>query len=256
MRIPPRRTLSVLAVAATVVLTATSCGGGTSSQHPSADAKTAPGAATSPSASADPFAGETANQILTGATASLASADSVKVAGTMKQSGGEMSIDLYMVKNVGCQGSIGMGSQGTVTMVALGKTVWEKLDQATLAGAVGKDEAAALKGKYFKTTSTAKDFQDLQSFCDLNTFAKGMANGSDDTYSKGAVTSTGGQQVLTLVDTKDHSSVLVSLTAPHRVLRAMGATPADGSITIGYDLGSKITPPPASEVVDASKYGM
>jgi hypothetical protein len=254
MRISPRRALSALAVSGAVVLTAAACGGGSSSSHTSADAKTAPSAAAS-SPAADPFAGQTAHQIITAATAAMSSAHSMKVSGTMKESGSAMSLDLFMVKGVGCQGSIDMGSQGGTTIVVLGTTAWEKLDKATLVKAVGAAAAASVSGKYFKTTTTAKDFADLQAFCDLDTFAQGLGSAGDDPFTKGAVTTVDGRPALTLIDTKDQSRALVSLTAPYRIVGAVGPG-SDGSITISYDLDTKITPPPASEVFDASKFGL
>ncbi|MFD0329031.1 hypothetical protein ACFQZC_14740 [Streptacidiphilus monticola] len=197
----------------------------------------------------------TADQIVKQAETAMAAATSLRVKGAMTDSGTHGTIDMVMVKGVGCQGTVDLSDEGGMSIVTLGKTIYLKLDSTFLKAMGLGSRASRLKGKYVKTTDSNKDLAAMASFCDLNTFAHGGTS-SGDTYTKGGLSTVGGQQVLSLKDNSDNSSVLVTVAAPHRVVQINGPTAADGSVTVTYDVAAHITPPPASEVVSAATVGM
>jgi hypothetical protein len=61
---------------------------------------------------------------------------------------------------------------------------------------------------------------------------------------------------MVLTSTSDKSRVLVATTGEVRVLRVTGLTAADGSVDFDYDTPVTVTPPPASQVIDAGTVGL
>ncbi|WP_370133495.1 hypothetical protein [Streptacidiphilus sp. EB103A] len=197
----------------------------------------------------------TGTQIVNAADATLKTVPTLRLQGTMTDSGQQMRMDLTIVRGVGCTGTVGEGSQGTIAMVVLGKTVWLKMD-ATFLKSMGSSAATkTLSGKYVKTKTSGSSLSSVASFCDLDSFAKSVKK-ETDTYTKGGLSTVNGVQVIALTDTSDKSVLSVTTAKPHEVVRATGTATEPGLMNMEYSAGVKITPPPAAEVVDGSKYGL
>jgi hypothetical protein len=214
-------------------------------------------AASAPAAAASvDLGGKTPKQILDLATTNVKNTSSLHIKGAMKQDGDSMNIDMYMAKGKGCHGSMGVGSTGNFDIVSTGSTVWLKLDASFIKSlSLPAAAAASLKGKFVKTTTDDKTFSTFAGFCDPSTFSGGA--GSDNSgYTRTGSSVVNGVPVMVLTSTSDKSRVLVATTGEVRVLRVTGLTAADGSVDFDYDTPVTVTPPPASQVIDAGTVGL
>jgi hypothetical protein len=226
-----RRYAAAMAAAGLTVLAA-GCGGGSS-----------PGPA-----SASPLAGLTADQILTRAVADLKTASSVHIAGSMQESGQATVIDLTVGAH-SCTGTIGVPGQGSLALLGIGNTVWEKPDRQFLKTAgVGTSQLSKLAGKYLRTTASGSG---LGSLCFLSQLATQLSGGEGH-VTEGKTTTIGGQPALELTDA-GQGSAYVTVSARPELLRVgsgdgyMDFTDYNGPLTV--------TRPPADETVDGAKYG-
>lgn len=248
-------TASVLLCGAIVAGTAACGGKGAATAGAGTASSASSSASAAASASVDPFDGMTGTQIVNAADATLKTVPTLRLQGTMTDSGQQMRMDLTIVRGVGCTGTVGEGSQGTIAMVVLGKTVWLKMD-ATFLKSMGSNAATkTLIGKYVKTKTSGSSLSSVASFCDLDSFAKSVKK-ETDSYTKGGLSTVNGVQVIALTDTSDKSVLSVTTAKPHEVVRATGTATEPGLMNMEYSAGVKITPPPAAEVVDGSKYGL
>lgn len=248
-------TASVLLCGAIVAGTAACGGNGAATAGASTGSSASPTASAAASASVDPFDGMTGTQIVNAADATLKTVPSLRLQGTMTDSGQQMKMDLTIVRGVGCTGTVGEGSQGTIAMVVLGKTVWLKMD-ATFLKSMGSSAATKpLSGKYVKTKTGGSSLSSVAGFCSLDSFAKSVQK-ETDTYTKGGLSTVNGAQVIALTDTSDKSVLSVTTAKPHEVVRATGTATQPGLMNMDYSASVKINPPPAAEVVDGAKYGL
>src|SRR5260370_20039494 len=79
-----------------------------------------------PSAPANPLAGLTADQIARRATADLAAASSVRIAGSVRQDGQTAFVDLTLGTK-GCRETLRIPGQGSLVIIAIGNTMWSKM---------------------------------------------------------------------------------------------------------------------------------
>lgn len=112
-------------LAAALAIGAAACGTSASSTGTKAAAATP-----KPTASRDPLANLTADQIATKALADVKAVTSVDVAGKMADSGQTLTFDLTLVSGKGCQGTLTESKTGSFKLIYLGKKVWIMPDQA------------------------------------------------------------------------------------------------------------------------------
>jgi hypothetical protein len=253
---------TTLAAALTAALTVglAACGtSGSSSVASNGSATTR--ATTSASATADPLADLSAAAIATKAIADTSAASSVHFTGTGTDSGQNLSFALTVVRGKGCTGTISESKSGSFQVVYLGKSVWIKPDAKFWKGiaASGSDAqlgASLLSGKWLKDSATdTSGLGSLVSVCSLSSLFSHATQASDHVV-KGTLTTLNGQPVLAIKDVTQQGTAYVTDTANPELLRLTSTGSSSGTFSFSdFGAPATITPPPASEVVDGSKYG-
>ena len=206
----------------------------------------------------DPLAGLTAKQVLSRAVSDLKSAPSFRMAGAVNENG-RISVDLTYQRGTGCEGTLGLGSQGSVYLLVIHTTAWFKPDQAywtSVAGSAAPSVIAVVGGKYLQgTTAGSNGASGLAHLCDAGSLASSFTTPSD--IAKGAATTINGQQVLELKDPAKSSTMFVTDTGSPQILRVTSSQSGNSGRVDFTDYGSPVTltPPPASETIDGTKYG-
>jgi len=241
MRTP--RSPVAIAVALLAVLAA---GCGASSATSGAPASTAP--------PGNPLAALSARQILAKTIADFKAASSVHIAGSERASGQTFAMDLTVGAH-GCQGTVGLGGQGSVVLLRIGSTVWMKPDdqfwKSFLAGAPA--ELSAVEGKYVRLSAKGPATSSFGAFCSLSQLA-GQVGGAGNQLVKGQTATIGGQPALQLKDTEQAGSAYVTISASPEFLQTSGT---GGHVDFtDYNAPLALTAPPASQTVAGSKYGL
>jgi hypothetical protein len=204
----------------------------------------------------DPLASMTANQLVTKALGDLKSAPSFGISGTTVEGQGvPESMRLEYRHGTGCEGTVSWGSngsKGSLYLVVIGGTAWEKPDDAYWKAYEGKSAAqviALIGGRYLKGSASDSYFAPLAQLCDK--FASSIKVTKD--LAKEAVTTVDGQRVVPLTDQKGTTDV--TDTSSPRILRTTGT---DAGISIGtiftYSPVS-LTAPPAGQTIDSTALG-
>jgi hypothetical protein len=243
---------------APIVLSSTSlalaaCSAATSgSPHPGGGTS----ASVSAAAAADPLAAMTASQIISKATADLSAASSVRMSGTTLQSG-TITIDLTMGRSK-CFGTISEGSKGSFELIKIGKSFWIKPDHqfwTSSAGASGVG-LGLLEGKYIRVSSSTTGMGSFSQLCDPSQLAAQIHSGAA-AATKSKTTTVNGQSAveLTVIQQGTTGTAYVSVSATPEFLEI--AAPGQGRLdfTDYNNAAVTVTPPPASETIDGSKYG-
>ena len=240
---------AVTATAGGVCLAATACGGASSSAvRP---------AAPRPSSTVDPLAGVSASKVIAEATADAAAAPSVRLTGTMDQQGQHMTVDVAIKRGQGCAGSFGMGSQGTLKLIMIGKTLYLDPDKQfwTANGGAGASAAAALlNGRYLKVPASDKNMAGMADLCDVTK----LIETGDHTFTKGAVTTLDGRRVLAIKVSDGSTDYVTDTSKPQFVESFAPKGTKDGSGKAIMSVGAPVTlaAPPASQVIDGTQLGM
>ena len=201
----------------------------------------------------DPLASMTANQVVTKALGDLKSAPSFGISGTtVDGQGGLESMRLEFKHGTGCEGTVSWGSKGSLYLVVIGGTAWEKPDNAywkTYEGTSAAHVIALIGGRYLKGSASDSYFAALAQLCD--TFAssfevpKGVV--------KEAATTVDGQRVVPLTDKK--GTMDVTDTSSPRILRMTGTNAGISTgLSFTYSLVS-LTAPPAGQTIDSTALG-
>jgi hypothetical protein len=189
---------------------------------------------------------------LTSARVALRDAKSVHLAGTVRNSGQIIRLDLTLV---------GSDSQGTLTinnndvqLIKVGDTVFIKGDQDFLKQYTSGNAAVLdqLNGKWLKTPSTS-DF-DLFS---IDGFANLLKGGTGSSTVNAQVTqSTLNGKPIVVIAQSDGSKLSVANTGPPFPLVIDAKGDSGGQLTFGnYNAGASITAPDSSNVLDVSTLG-
>lgn len=251
----------VAAVSATgaCCLAAAACGGGSS-------ASTA--GAPSVSSTADPLASLTSAEIQSKALADAEVAPTLTIDGTVAQSGQAYTVDLAFERGRGCAGTVGVGSEGTIKIIEIGKTVYLNPDKRFWTANSGSEASAVIAlvdGRYIQTSTTSKNAAGLADLCDVSQLLNGgdgskSSTGTSSpptTVTKGPVTTISGTRVLELKDSDGSTAYVTDTSKPEIVQVTAPKGSADGSGTVKVTVGAPVTlaAPPASQVIAGSKLG-
>ena len=212
------------------------------------------GLAPKSTASTDPLARLTADQITKRAIADLRVATSVRLAGTATSSGKVVGLALTLVRGQGCKGSIRV--QGSaLRMVYNGKSVWMlPSDSFYKSQGVNATAISLLSGKWLKLRKA--NTKDFSTFCSLSVLVRNMSSHSAK-MTKGTVTTFDGQRAVTIHQTGESGTAYISDTAKPEILEltsAKGST--TGTFTFSdYGVITAIKPPPARKVLDRGNLG-
>jgi hypothetical protein len=229
-------------VVAAAVLAATGCGSSGSSTSTAA-----PSAAQSGG-----------KQVLTRAVANLKAASSFTVSGTVADTGETITIHLGFRPGNRCKGTVSAAGKGSLTMVVIGKTAWVKPDDAYWKAVGGKQAAKAIAtfgGKYLTGPTSDSTIAGLTEFCNLNSVTSQLTQPTNVT--KGRVTTVNGKQALPLSDTANGGTLYVTNTRSPLPIELVNKT-AGNKGTLIFNVGAPVslTAPPASDTVEAAKYGL
>lgn len=225
---------------------------------------TTPSPATSPGSQtvSDPLAGWSVQRIMQQAQTDTIAAPYVRVTGSVSDSGKQVALDLTMVAGVGCRGTVTETGLGSFALISKGSTVWVKPDAEFYKNEAGQNPDAQLgtsllAGKYLEDQA-GSGLGSLSTICSLHGLLGSTSQPSADaadTTEAGTAT-VGGQRALKLVNAKQRGSAYVTDTTKPEILQIAVAGSSGGSLGFTYyATAPAITPPPASEVVDGSKYG-
>ena len=214
--------------------------------------------------------GKSPDQIVQQSVADLKAASSVRITGKLVDSGQGVTLNLVDVAAQGCQGTIGLAAgtaaaggsapvSGTADLVVSDGTVYMKLDQSFFKTAnlgLPASEFSDVVGKYIKLTSTS-DLANFAQLCNPSTLSGAFAK-EDTGFVTAGSAMINGQPALGFKQPKNTSNgtVYVSDTATPEIVRITGPS-NEGSVDFSdYNVPATITPPPASEIVDGSKFGL
>jgi hypothetical protein len=253
----------MVAAAGVSCLAVAACGTTTSSTAAAASsASTTSSASTVPSASstADPLASLTAHKVVAEATANARAASSLKMAGTLNESGVTYILDLGVKRGHRCSGTIAERGKGSFKLIVIGKTVYFNPDNKfweTFAGADASAAIALVNGRYIET-STSKSLESFASMCDTTQLIGSNTITGSTRITKGTVTMLGGTRVLRLTDSAGGVMYVTDTSKPEVVEIAKAKNTGDGTGKVDFSVGAPVTvaAPPASQVIEGSKIGL
>jgi hypothetical protein len=245
--VPSRSHLAGAGVlAAAAILSATACG--------------------SSSSSTSALAGLSPDQIVQKSVADLKAASSVRISGKVVNSGQTIALDLTDVAAKGCQGTIGLAApatssskavSGTANIIEADSIVYMKLSNSFFTSAgLPASEFSQVSGKYIKLAS-GSNLASFAQLCNPSTLSTAFAK-EDTGFVKAGTTTINGQPTLGFKQPKNPSNgtVYISESATPQIFRIVGP-PGQGSIDFSdYNAPVTITAPPASQVIDGSKFGL
>ena len=228
-----RRYAAGLAAAGLAVLTA-DCGG----SSPASSA-----------AAGNPLAGLSGGQILARAVADLKGSSSVHISGSMANQ--TTTVDLTVGAH-SCTGTIGVKGQGSLRLLGIGNTLWEKPDaQFYRSAGITGAKLPKLAGKYLRTTASGTGFSSL---CYLNSLSTQISGGAGH-VTVGHTTTILGQPALQLTDAQNSGTAYVTLSAHPQFLQ-VGSSGSGYVDFTNYNAPLTVTAPPAADTVNAAKYGL
>jgi hypothetical protein len=233
------RALTGVLCGAVILAGVAACGSSSSSSRTGA----------APTATSDPLASLSADQIRDKAVANLKAASSVHVAGTATGSGSAVDLDLW-VANDKCTGTITEPGVGSFQLLAVDGTAWIKPDEQFLKSKAGSNPTMLqlMQGKYLKDSSNP-----FSQLCSPAQMADGMT--LSGTLVKEPYTQVAGQRVLPLRFPQDNSVGYVTDTADPLLVRV--AKTGSGLINFtDYNVPFTVTPPPATQTIDIPASGL
>jgi hypothetical protein len=205
----------------------------------------------------DPLASMTANQVVTKAVADLKSAPSFDISGTTVDGQGvPESMRLEYKHGTGCEGTVSWGSKGSLYLVVIGGSVWEKPDDAYWKAYEGKSAAqviALIGGRYVKGSASDSYFAPLAQVCDTDTFASSIKLPKD--LVKESVTTVDGQRVVPLTAKTEKGTMDVTDTSSPRILRVTGTNAGISTGLVFTYSPVSLAVPPARRTIDSTALG-
>lgn len=205
-----------------------------------------------------PLAGRSVGWILRQTFADAVAAPVVRIQGTVVKSGQAYSLNLSMVAGHGCTGTLTMAGRGTVTLISDGKNLWMKPD-VDYWRATGASQAtlAVVAGKYVAANPGDARASAMANMCSLKLLLSGFMSDRANWEIKGGTAVIGGQRVVEISDSAGPAyGYVTDATKPELLQITVPGTP-DSRVNFAYPgTPPAISPPPASETIDGSQYGL
>jgi len=203
------------------------------------------------------FTDQSGKKIADASKSAMKGLDSVKVAGTIKTDGQEMTIDLQTNDKGDCTGSIGIGD-GSAELLGVGGDVWFKPDEAfwrTSAGDSADQILAVVGDKWVVVPSSGDGFDQ---FCDIDELLDQMLSSEDDEdskYTKGKTVEVDGDDAIAVDNTSEDdgtSTGYVLVDAPHYLVKIDKTEGEDtGSVAFSeFDEKFDVEAPAEGDVID------
>lgn len=242
-----------IAVAVAACGSSSTTGSGTPAGPSRADSSSpAPAATTSPAPADNGVSALSAEQILARAKSALGAADAVRIAGSGKDEGTVVKLDM----RYGADGAVGdfIIDGQRLDLLRVRDDVYVKGSTSFWTTFANASVGKLLGGKYVKTSTTDARFKDLAEITDLTSAADGFLE-PDGTITKGKETTVAGQPAIALESKSATGGTLYIATTGRPYPLSIEDDPGStGSKLTFTDYGKPLTvkAPPASQVVDAS----
>jgi hypothetical protein len=208
----------------------------------------------------------TPDQIVQKAVNNLKAATSLQISGNVVSSGSNVKLDLTDVAAQGCKGTITLASvsssanssvSGTADLIEVDSTVYMKLDASFFKNlSLPSSLFSEVTGKYIKVTSKS-ELANFAQLCDPSTLASGFDKEATGFVKSGTATVNG--QATEAFKQPTHAGsgiVYISASSTPEIVRLQGPS-NEGQINFtNYNAPATITAPPASDVIDGSKFGL
>jgi len=210
----------------------------------------------------------TPDQIVQKAVNDLKAATSLRISGNVVSDGSNIKVDLIDVAHQGCKGTITLGSgnsgssagtgvSGTADLIEVSSTVYMQLDESFFKNlSLPSSVFNEVSGKYIEVTSKS-DLANFAQLCDPSTLASGFDKEVTGFVKNGTATVNGQPTEAFKQPTHAGSgTVYISQSTTPEIVRLQGPS-NEGQINFtNYNAAATITAPPASEVVQGSKFGL
>jgi hypothetical protein len=210
----------------------------------------------------------TPDQIVQKAVNDLKAASSLQIGGNVVSSGTNVKLDLTDVAAKGCKGTIALDSSaansstgnavsGSADLIEADSTVYMKLDESFFKNlSLPSSAFSEVTGKYIKVTAKS-ELANFAQLCDPSTLASGFDKEITGFVKAGTATING--QATEAFKQPTHAgsgTVYISQLSTPEIVRLQGPA-SEGQINFtNYNAPATITAPPASEVIDGSKFGL
>ncbi|MEU1286513.1 hypothetical protein [Kitasatospora sp. NPDC005856] len=252
-----KRLVSTAAICLVLAAGTAACGS-TKSDGKAGDAK----AATTQKLDTDKLS---AQEISKQAKDALASATSLKMAGTINTGEGTMELNLALDNKSQCTGTMAMPGMGKFEIISDGKTSYVKPDKdfwTNVGGPNGAKAAELFKGRYLTGFENDPSMGSLTSVCNLAEFSKKITEdkSSNEKMEKGAAGNVNGVKTFSLKVTDSDNEVTTLHVAtegkPYPVqIEHTGAKDGNGKIDFSdFDKPLTIQAPSADNTVDFTKF--
>ena len=209
----------------------------------------------------------TPDQIVKKAVNDLNAAKSVQISGNVVSDGTNIKVELTDAV-AGCKGTITLATSspgssgasavsGTADLIEADGTVYMKLDASFFKGlSLPSSVFSEVNGKYIEVNSKS-ELANFAQLCDPSSLASGFDKEVTGFVKDGTATING--QAAEAFKQPTHSGsgiVYISVSATPEIVRLQGPS-NEGQINFtNYNAPATITAPPASEVVQGSKFGL
>jgi hypothetical protein len=211
------------------------------------------------SSSSSSFADKSPASIKAAVEKDMATLTSLRLSGSLKDNGDNITFDLASDTDGNCAGTFGTGD-GQAQVLSVGGVSYMKADDAfwrAQAGAGADQVIALLQGKWAKLPADSGG-NPFAEFCDLDNFIGQLfkKDDSSEKVTKGKVTKVAGKDALEIVvvDSDGTNHVFVATEGKHYVLKAeKSGSSQDGTLTLSdFDKKVDAQQPADTEVVDMS----
>ncbi|WP_155992844.1 hypothetical protein [Nocardioides sp. URHA0020] len=206
----------------------------------------------------DDFTSQSGEKIADASKSAMKKLDAVKVTGTVKTSGNEVSLDIQTNDKGDCTGSVGVGG-GKAELLGVGGKIWFKPDEAfwKSSGGASADQIITLVGDKWVVVPSGGDGFD--EFCDIDKLLDEMLKSDkddDSTYKKRDVKKVDGDDAVPVEhkDSDGTSTGYVRVDEPHYLVKIEKTDGDDaGSVTFSeFDEKFDVEAPAEDDIVDLS----
>jgi hypothetical protein len=205
------------------------------------------------------FTDQSGEEIADASKSAMKKLDAVKVAGTVKTDGNEVSIDIQTNNKGDCTGSVGVAG-GKAELLGVGGDVWFRPDEAFWRASAGTNADQIISVVGDKWVVVPGDSDSFDEFCDIDDLLDELVESDDDdkaTYSKKGTEKVDGTDTVPVTHKDDDGSSVgyVRVDDPHYLVKVEKTDGDDtGSVTFSeFDEKVDVEKPATDDVVDLDK---
>lgn len=189
-------------------------------------------------------------QIVATAQKAAESAKSVRVTGTVSDSGTKLSLDLKILHGTGAEGKISEGPL-SFELVRIGDSVYIKGSPAFYEHFAGSEAAKLLQGRWLKAPATSGEFATLGTLTDMSKLLSSVL-GQHGSLQKGGTSTIEGKQVIAVKDASKGGVLYVATKGKPYPIQLSKAGSTGGKVTL-TDWGAPVSITAPSNSIDIEK---